>query len=205
MASNSSVEQGYKVERKEEVGNWEPLATLQANAVTFNDNTFALNKTIYYRVFVYAGQYNSTCAENNFNSTIPQPTNLQIISNSISSVTINWQDNSNGEQGFKIERQTGGSSWEQIAILNSNITTYDDNSFQLNTTIAYRICAYYGSDNSAWAQNSFNSTIPSPSNLQITTNTITSVTLNWQDNSNGEQGFKIERQTGGSSWEQIAH
>jgi hypothetical protein len=196
---NSNGEDGFKMERKVEGGSWEPLSILPASITTFEDHAFELNTTVYYRVNAFVGQHNSSYAEMNFNSTIQPPSNLQITQNSITSVALTWQDNSNGESGFKLERKYEGSNWEQITVSTAN--NYLDNSFLLNTQVYYRVCSYVGLFNSIFTEKSFNSTIPPPTNLQITPNSLTSVTLSWQDNSNGEAGFIIDRKVNSGAWE----
>ncbi|MFH1227028.1 MAG: SBBP repeat-containing protein [Planctomycetota bacterium] len=57
-------------------------------------------------------------------------------------ITLSWQDNSNNEDGFKIERSTDGVNFSQIAVLGSDITTYSDEGLTLATTYYYRVRAY---------------------------------------------------------------
>ena len=197
---NSTGEDGFKIERKYEGGNWEYLLTVTTD--NYEDNNFELNTQVYYRVSAFVGTYNSSWAEKDFDATIPSPTNPQITNNSIISVTLNWQDNSTGEEGFKIERKYEGGNWEELAMVTTN--NYEDDDFDLNTQVYYRVCAYVGTYNSSWAEKGFDATIPSPTNPQITNNSITSITLEWQDNSIGEDGFKVERKYEGGNWEELA-
>jgi transcriptional regulator CtsR len=124
-------------------------------------------------------------------------------------INLLWQDNSRIEQGFNIERKTGGGTWAQIATVGANVTSCPSTGLLPNTTYYYRVRAYNASGNSAYS-NETSSTTPGvvplpPSNLTASPISPTQINLFWQDNSNNEQGFKIERKTGGGgTWAQIA-
>lgn len=73
------------------------------------------------------------------------PTNLQ---SSVDTMTVflSWQDNSENEEGFVIERKTGDStssnSFIAIDTVGENITSYIDTSFNSDTIFSYRVFAY---------------------------------------------------------------
>ncbi len=71
------------------------------------------------------------------------PSNLIAIAISDKQIDLSWNDNSDNEEGFSIERKSGISSFWSIAKVDSNITTYTDR-FILNpsTIYTYRIRAY---------------------------------------------------------------
>jgi len=194
---NSTGEQGFKIERKYATGDWILVAT--TTGISWQDNDFELSSMVYYRVYAYVGNYASAFSENSFDAIIPPPTNLQITNNSITSVSLNWQDNSTGEQGFKIERKYETGDWVEVATTTG--TTWQDNDFELNTMVYYRVNAYYNQYSSAWLENLFDASIPPPENLSITANSATSVTLNWSYSLTGHEGFKIERKIDNGSWE----
>jgi len=56
-------------------------------------------------------------------------------------VTLEWNDNSTNEDGFRIYRD--GS---QIAVLGSNTTSYQDISISSSVTHIYKVCAYAGNE-----------------------------------------------------------
>ncbi len=193
---NSTSEEGFKVERKYETGDWVEVAT--TTGTSWQDNDFELNTIVYYRVYAYLGNYVSSNSDNSYDATIPPPTDLHITKNTITSVTLNWQDNSAGEHGFKIERKYAAGDWVEVATTSG--ASWQDNDFELNTIIYYRVNAYYKQYKSAWTENSFNATIPSPENFTITANSATSLTLNWSYSLTGHQGFKIDRKIDNGIW-----
>ena len=55
---------------------------------------------------------------------------------------LSWNDNSDNEAGFRIERSSDGQSFSQIATVAANATTYVDTGLWSNTTYWYRVNAY---------------------------------------------------------------
>jgi hypothetical protein len=61
---------------------------------------------------------------------------------SASQIELAWTDNSADEVGFEIERSPNGSSWEVIASVSANTTTYSDTGLSSGTTYHYQVRAY---------------------------------------------------------------
>jgi hypothetical protein len=78
------------------------------------------------------------------------PTNLQ-ISVSGSSFTLQWQDKSSNETGFKIERKSSGSSYELIGTTAANAISYVDSNIPNLAVYTYRIYAFNSSGVSAYS------------------------------------------------------
>ena len=65
--------------------------------------------------------------------------------------TLTWTDNSNNEDGFKIERETGTSeAFTQIAAVRANVTSYNDSGLTSGTTYCYRVRAFNASGTSGY-------------------------------------------------------
>jgi len=81
------------------------------------------------------------------------PSNL--VGNPVSPTQINlsWQDNSNNETGFSIERCQGNncSNFAQIATVGANVTTFPNTGLNNNTWYRYRVRAFNASGNSAYS------------------------------------------------------
>ncbi|OJJ15183.1 hypothetical protein BKI52_39655 [marine bacterium AO1-C] len=128
------------------------------------------------------------------------PSNLTAEVNN-QNVTLSWRDNSNNEGGFTIERSNGG-DFERIDFVGTNTTTFTDAGLA-EGTYTYRVRAYDSNQYSDYS-NSVQAVIGSvvteinpPSNLVAQVN-AKDVVLTWQDNSNNENGFTIERSNGGA-------
>jgi len=70
------------------------------------------------------------------------PNNLSATAVLSTQIDLSWNDNSNNEDGFKIERKFGGGSFTEIATVNSDVTTYNDTGLSANTMYTYRVRAY---------------------------------------------------------------
>jgi hypothetical protein len=128
--------------------------------------------------------------------------NLTGAPTSWTEIKLTWQDNSDNERGFKVERKTGASNFSEIAALDGNITSYRDNSVTAGTTYYYRIKAHndFGDSYSETSSAEIPDSAPAaPSYIEGHFEWSThQVELSWSDSSNNEQGFKIERR---SEWE----
>jgi DNA-binding beta-propeller fold protein YncE len=86
---------------------------------------------------------------------IKPPTNLYTVAVTHTQINLTWNDNSNNETGFKIERKTGtGGTYLQIATVNSDVTSYNDTGLSQGNTYYYRVCAYNVAGNSGYSNES---------------------------------------------------
>jgi hypothetical protein len=92
---------------------------------------------------------------------------------------LRWSDNSDDEQGFKIERKSGTTgTFGQIASVGPNITAYTDSGLTAGSTYCYRLLAFNGSGSSPYSETAC-STISSTFTLAVSktgtgTGTVTS-------------------------------
>ena len=70
------------------------------------------------------------------------PSQLRTLNITRASITLNWRDNANNEQGFAIERSLNGRTWIRIATTAANVRTFVDNGLTRNTTYWYRVQAF---------------------------------------------------------------
>jgi uncharacterized protein YxeA len=120
------------------------------------------------------------------------PSNLNVSNVTQTSLTLNWNDNSNDETGFKVFR--GGNL---ITTAGAGTTSFNDTSLTCGVTYNYEIKATNANgDSTAVTASATMQSCPiptSPTNLNVSKVTKTSLTLNWNDNSNDETGFKVFR------------
>jgi hypothetical protein len=79
------------------------------------------------------------------------PSNLIAIAVSDIQIDLTWVDNSDIEDGFKIERKEGSGSFSQIMTVDSNVTSWSDRELNLEITYTYRVRAYNSAGNSAYS------------------------------------------------------
>ena len=79
---------------------------------------------------------------NNNAFTINAPSNLTATIVSYSDISLSWQDNSNNEDGFVIERKTAlEENWTEIGSVEANVTFYSDTTLFPVTICFYRVRA----------------------------------------------------------------
>jgi hypothetical protein len=72
------------------------------------------------------------------------PSNLSVSNVTPTSLTLNWQDNSNNETGFTIQRATDNSFTKNLATftVGADVTSYNDTGLTKNTKCFYRVLAF---------------------------------------------------------------
>ena len=86
------------------------------------------------------------------------------------------------------------------------MTAYSDTGLVTSTTYVYRVSAFNSAGSSAYSNKvSVALTVPAaPTQLTAAVARNSQVTLNWQDHSNNETGFQIERSSDGNVFTAMA-
>ncbi len=214
FTDNSDNEDGFKIERKELGGVYTEIKTLSANINEFIDNVNP-NTTYYYRIRAF-NTYGFSPYSNEANETTPQggtppnaPTDLIASASSCNEVVITFEDNSDNEDGFKIERKIEGGSYSVLKTLSKNTTNYEDVTVSPNTKYYYRVFAFNTFGSSSMSNEFILETPPcgvkpnAPTNLFGQAISKSEITLSWKDNSDNEDGFILERKEEGGSYSPI--
>ncbi|MCK4357380.1 MAG: hypothetical protein KAW92_01305 [Candidatus Cloacimonetes bacterium] len=137
-------EDGYYVDKKLDAGNWiNKYKILSLNSDSFQDNT-TLFDTVYFRVYAFAGISKSEAVSNYTFTTLPAPSNLTLQKPDDNKIKISWIDNSDGEEGFYIDKKIGGLDWViEYSTVDSNVTNWIDDITQPCGTFYYRVRAFY--------------------------------------------------------------
>lgn len=139
------------------------------------------------------------------------PSGLTTTTTSATTIRLDWSDNSNNEQFFKIERSPGSANnFSEVSSVGTNIKTFTDTGLTSATTYHYRIRAQNsggssGYSNIAQATTTTASQTPptAPGNLKATMPATNSVQLTWDDVANNESSYRIERRLSNTSYSQI--
>ncbi len=174
---------------------------------------FETNDTGKAEIVLYDDAKLTACTEPQ--SVPDRPSNLTADAVSSMQIVLDWSDNSDNEDGFKIEHSLSGTSgWTQIAT--TAASSHAPPGLACDTTHYFRVRAYNSSGDSGYSNIASDKTFacappPStdppdpPSNLTADAISQQQIILHWSDNSNNEDGFKIEHSLSGSSgWIQIA-
>jgi titin len=204
---NSGDEDGFKIERKTgAAGSYVQITKVGANVTSFsNISGLSPNTEYFYRVRAYSANGNSAFS-NEANATTlagppTAPSGLAATAMSSSRIDLAWTDNSNNEDGFKIERRLSSTAtYTEIATVGANVTSFSSTGLSPNTGYTYRVRASNISGNSAYSNEASATTLRTPpakpSNLTAAAVSSSQIDLEWTDNSGNEDGFKIERKTG---------
>ncbi len=201
---NSLGEEGFIIDRQINGSGWqEGYGSTEENIVNWIDYFAPVNQDITYRVKAYAGIYESDYAAcDEIDNTIPAPTDPEYEILAINQIELTWTDNCVGEDGGKIDKRIGTGEWiVEYAIVGDYTGWWIDYGAEINEILSYRIYAFYEDEVSDYIEIlDIDNTFPAPSDLEYEKVNIYTIQLNWQDNSVGEEGFKIDKRVGTGNW-----
>src|SRR5262249_53333136 len=87
---------------------------------------------------------------------------------------LTWTDNSNNENGFKIERKLGTGTFSQIVTVGVNVTTYTDTNLTDGATYCYRLAAFNSAGTSSYSAEACATVKSTLSITKVGTGTVTS-------------------------------
>jgi len=189
------------LERKSE-GGFETINYLRKSQVILTDTSFDTETShdFIYRFYVKKGQYRTSYSnEEQLNYTsngLNKPQNLLFTSIELEGIQLSWTDKSNYEENYVIEKDEG-SGFVELANLPSNSKSYFDEIEGMQKPpiqLTYRVKALNSDLESEWESISTSyAGIGNPTDLQITNSSSSNFTISWQDNSQIETGYSIER------------
>jgi hypothetical protein len=132
------------------------------------------------------------------------PTTLSAIATSSSQVNITWADNSDDENGFMIERCQGAgcSNFSEIGRVGADAVSFNNAGLAAGASYSYRVHAFNGGGESDYSNTASATTQSPPSgptapgNLRIPAVSYSRIDLAWDDRSNNETRFELERCAG---------
>jgi PKD repeat protein len=84
-------------------------------------------------------------------SSTPAPSSLSATAQSTSTIQLAWNDNSDSEDGFDIQRSPDGSSWSAVTTVAPDSTNYTDVGLDVATTYSYQVRASSPIQDSGWS------------------------------------------------------
>jgi len=204
---NASDEQGFRIERAPDAGGFAgtyvQIASVGANITTYRNTGLEASTRYWYRVRAYNTLGNSGYSNEQSGMVAPPIAPSALVGTAHANgkrVDLGWTDNSNDEQGFRIERAPDNNgvpgTFERIGSVGANGVTYSSAGLTTGTRYWFRVFAYNSVGPSAFSNEVGVTTLsPSaaPSNLLATTISGVRIDLTWTDNATDEQGFRIER------------
>lgn len=208
-ADNSLDETGFRVERKvgacDQEGDWAPLAVTPADTTSYLSEGLNPGSTYCFRVQAFnASGEDSRWSEVDVATAAPvPPNNLVATAQNTTEVRLTWNDNTDGETGFGLQRCTGVDCdftiHDRLPVA-ANAVSYVDSSACPGQTYRYRIDAYktghWVSEFSTATGDIATAPVQPPSALDTDGVSETLTELKWIDNSSDESEFRIERCAG---------
>ncbi len=203
----SDNEDGFRVERCSGIGcsSFVEIVALPAGTTAYSNTGLTINTFYTYRVraFNAAGTsaYATPIDANTFFPAAPNALTATTIY--ADQVNLVWNDNSNNETSFQVERCTGAgcTAFANIGTVGTDVEAYSDLTTAIGQTYRYRVRAVNGVGNSGFTliATALTTGVPAtPSGLTAVTTSASTIQLNWTDNSNNELRFRIERCQGAS-------
>ena len=203
---NCAFETGYRIERKEDTGDFIVIGEVGENVTTYIDEGLTLSMNYTYRIQAFTiWNVSDYSNEEMITLIMPAPTNLTSDPLNDQEIILSWDDNSSFEEGFVIERSDNYGTFDEIVSLLENETEYTDQGLNFGSDYTYRVRAFSSQYYSDYSNESTTQTVfPPPVNLLSTLISDTSIQIDWDDNCSFEDGYFIERRDAGSSYVQIA-
>lgn len=134
---NDSLEIGFIIERKLEGSSFETIAETLSDEQSYLDSTISTGIVYYYRIKSFNDKTESVYSNETENlASFLAPSNLTIHSVSSIQLSLSWTDNGSFEKGFIIERSANDNDFAEIAQVDMNTTSFNDN--DLDSTISYQ-------------------------------------------------------------------
>ncbi len=209
----SNDETGFVISRSVDGGPFATLDTLGIDAVAYSDTSVAFGSTYDYVVQAVNGadaSLLSNTARVVVSDTIAAPTELEAkikrnTTEATDTVTLYWVDNDTNEVSQTIERATdvGFTTGLTTYAVGADVVSAVD-TVEHGDTYYYRIKATGVLAESTWSNIVSRATIPAePTNFRRTARTTTSIKLGWNDASNNETGYRIQRRRPGGTWRTV--
>ena len=211
---NAADEIGYVVERS--LGNnfnFLEVARLPKDATSYSDRSLEGGLTYFYRIKTIENGTGNVFSNESAATTIISvpnaPLGLTIESKSIEHVKIGWEDNSNIETEYVVERSTNNAnSYVVVANYPADIVSYVDVNVSDATTYYYRVKAVNAQGDSEYS-NEVEVIIPidtspaQPTNFTATVNSSTEIILTWNDIAINETSYRIDRSLNSYGYEEL--
>ena len=218
-ADNSANETNFTVERRQAgLSEWAHVVTLPANSISYTNELLLSGTQYHYRVCASNANGHSAYAILASATTLgtpplyavtnpAAPASLTALVAGTAAVELQWQDSSNNEDAFIIQRQLAGSdAWLPVTTVDASTESWIDTGLADATSYIYRIAARNLAGTSAFATASAVSLPALPAGgVAAVAASSSQINLSWTDNSANETGYAIERKTGqAGAWGLIA-
>ena len=184
------------ISRKPAGGTYAVIDAVDGLIEAYQDNSCQDGTDYYYKVRGFkAPDYSDFSNEDDATTPLPNPTGCDGSAISDTAITIEWNDNSQNETGFKIYMDG-----VYLTSVGQNVETYPKTGLTANTWYKFKVTAYNALLESGYSNEVMIKTgVPptKPTGLTAQAVSASQIDLTWTDTSDNETGFKIEEDSGG--------
>ena len=185
---------------------------LAANTTSLPDRNLDADTQYCYRVtaanaFGTSATSAAACATTTSDAVAPlAPGNAASVAVSSSAIDLSWQDLSDNETEFRVNRQVAGGSWLELVRVGAGVTAHSDTGLDAETAYCYEVIASNAVGDSpasgaTCATTDAAGAAPAePGNVSATAVSSSGIDVSWADSSDNEDEFRIERQRAGGAW-----
>lgn len=195
-SDNSSTEDGYIIEVSTDDGEtWEEAMMVDPD-VTETELQGEPNVT--YNLRVHAFKWNNEdhvqSADSDVVTVTPEGGSLDLqVADDVAGFSLSW-NSFDGATGYVLERSDGDEdvNFQQIAVLESDVTVYFDTEITEGTFYRYRVAALTGDDQSEWSETEIGAPqLFAPTNVTAEALGASTALISWEDNAQNETGYII--------------
>jgi len=143
---------GVRAEGRSVGGSWQVLEDLPRNTTSTSVDELEHGATWDFRVRAYneGGNATSNVIQIDLSSALPPaaPSGLTGEALSPTSASLSWNDNSNNEDGFRVQGRQEGGSWQTLATVPANTTSATPGDLVSGAVYDFRVLAYNENGNS---------------------------------------------------------
>jgi subtilisin family serine protease len=216
---NSTNETGFRIYRRDGGGGYAAIADVSNDSTAYSDTGLTAVTSYDYYITAYNVGGETIAAGSITASTqstlLPAaPSGLTPTAVSSSRIDLEWIDNADNEDGFRIYRKIEGGGFSELTALVANSTVYSDTGLSASSAYYYNMLSYNLDGNSnPTAEKSATTHSPplpapplpaAPSGLTASAVSSNRIDLEWIDNADDEDGFRIYRKIEGREYSLIA-
>lgn len=181
--------------------------TVEANATQATITGLCDGSRYQFRVYAFNAAGDSPVATAGGVTQLAAATGLAVRPVSTTRTVLEWHDNSSSETAYTVEWSRDGRTWSNLATVGANVTRYEAGHLTAGGTYYFRVRAVNAVAVSA-ATDVERIKMPQPPNTpgapRATNVWANKVDLRWQDRSNHEERFHVQRSRDGIHWETVA-
>jgi phosphonate ABC transporter permease subunit PhnE len=200
------------VERKISAGSWSEIARVLSGSGEYVDEGLTCDTSYEYRIRDVRdadsqySRFSNVASDRTTDCEKAPPSDLvgQIISQS--QIDLEWSESQESESATIIERSLDGSDWQEIESIPTGAMIYSDLGLGCETEYFYRIRGFQESDEQFSNYSEVVSSKTAECGLMPASNLSGSgvsqfqVDLKWEDNTNGESVYRVERLSEEEEW-----